>query len=100
MCYDVPTSSYFSRELLAAAIRTELPDDMVFEAIPFPFDALIFMLPKGAVPHPTEVARFFLLFRRELPRTNSVPGDPALDFGLTAELRSWSSAVDRCVALR
>jgi hypothetical protein len=32
---------------LAAALRTELPDDMVFEAIPFPFDALVFMLPKG-----------------------------------------------------
>jgi hypothetical protein len=36
--YDVPTY-YASRELLAAALRTEL-DDMIFEAIPFPFDAL------------------------------------------------------------
>jgi hypothetical protein len=45
---------YVSRELLAAALRTELPDDMVFEAIPFPFDALGFMLPKGTVRHPTE----------------------------------------------
>ena len=42
--YDVPTL-YVSRELLAAALRTELPDDMVFAAIPFPFDALVFMLP-------------------------------------------------------
>jgi hypothetical protein len=24
------------------AIRTELPDDMVFKAIPFPLDALVF----------------------------------------------------------
>jgi hypothetical protein len=38
-----------SRELLAAALRTELPDDMIFAAIPFPFDALVFMLPKGTV---------------------------------------------------
>jgi hypothetical protein len=44
---------YVSRELLAAALRTELPDDMVFDAIPFPFDALVFMLPKGTVSHPT-----------------------------------------------
>jgi hypothetical protein len=43
--YEVP-SYYVSRELLTAALRTELPDDMVFEAIPFPFDALVFMLPK------------------------------------------------------
>lgn len=45
MRYDVPTY-YLSRELLAAALRTELPNDMVFEAIPFPFDGLVFMLPK------------------------------------------------------
>jgi hypothetical protein len=31
--YNVPTY-YVSRELLAAALRTELPDDMVFAAIP------------------------------------------------------------------
>ena len=42
---------YVSWELLAAALRTELPDDMTFEAIPFPFDALVFMLPKGTVRH-------------------------------------------------
>jgi hypothetical protein len=51
--YNVPTY-YVSRELLAAAARTELPDDMVFEAIPFPFDALVFMLAKGTVRHPIE----------------------------------------------
>jgi hypothetical protein len=44
--YDVPTY-YASRELLAVALRTELPDDMVFEAILFLFDALVFMLPNG-----------------------------------------------------
>ena len=46
--YDVPIY-YVSEELLAAALRTELPDDIVVEAIPFPFDALVFMLPKGTV---------------------------------------------------
>jgi hypothetical protein len=58
--YDLPTY-YVSRELLAAAVRTELQDDMVFEAIPFPFDALVFMLPKGAVRHPTDGDRPFLV---------------------------------------
>jgi hypothetical protein len=44
--YDVPTY-YASRELLAAALRTELPGDMVFKAIPFSLDALVFMLARG-----------------------------------------------------
>ncbi len=51
--YDVPTY-YVSRELLAAVLRTELPDDMVFEAIASPFDAVVFMLPKGTVRHPSD----------------------------------------------
>jgi hypothetical protein len=46
--YDVPTN-YISRELLAPCFGPELADDIVFEAIPFPFDALVFMLPKGSV---------------------------------------------------
>jgi hypothetical protein len=33
--HDVPTC-YVSRELLAATLRTELPDDMVLEAISVP----------------------------------------------------------------
>ena len=61
--YDVPTS-YVSREIVAAALRTELPDDIVFEAIPFPFDALVFMLPKGTLRHPTEGDCPFLVLSR------------------------------------
>jgi hypothetical protein len=37
----VPTY-YVYRELLAAALQTELLDDMVLKAIPFPLDALGF----------------------------------------------------------
>jgi hypothetical protein len=61
--YDVPTY-YVSRELLAAALWTELPDDMVFETIPFPFDVLVFMLPKGTVRHPTDGDCPFLVLSR------------------------------------
>jgi len=61
--YDVPTY-YVSPELLAAAARTELPDDMIFETIPFPFDALVFMLPKGTVCHPTDGECPFLALSR------------------------------------
>ena len=61
--YDVPIY-YVSRELLAACVRTELRDDTVFEAIPFPFDALVFMLPKGTVRHPVEGDRPFLVLSR------------------------------------
>ena len=82
--YDVPTY-YVSRELLAAAVRTELPDDMVFEAIPFPFDALVFMLPKGTVRHPTDGdCPFLALTRTSKGQSLSLP-IPALDFQLTTD---------------
>ena len=82
--YDVPTY-YVSREILAAALRTELPDAVVFEAIPFPFDALVFMLPKGTVRHPTEGdCPFLVLSRTSKGQTLSLP-IPELDFKVTAD---------------
>ena|SRR6516164_4139179 len=62
--YDVPTY-YISPELIAAAVRTEPPDDMVFEAIPFPFDALVFMSSSAAKSHKPMA---FLAFSASLPR--------------------------------
>ena len=53
-----------SREVLAAALRTELPDDMVFDAIPSPFDALVFMLSKGTVRHLADGDCPFLVLSR------------------------------------
>lgn len=50
--YDVPTF-YVSKEFLVAASRTELPMDLPLEAIPFPFPALVFMLPRNTVRHET-----------------------------------------------
>src|SRR5271166_6817498 len=56
--YDVPTY-YVSGEILAAALRTELPDDMVFEAIPFPCDALVSCCRKElCVTQPKAIVRF------------------------------------------
>ena len=55
---------YVSRELLAASFRAELPDNMIFEAIPCPFDALAFMLPKGSVRHPDDDDCPFLALSR------------------------------------
>ena len=82
--FDVPIY-YVSRELLAAALRIELPDDMVFEPIPFPFDALIFMLPKGTVGHPTDGdCPFLVLSRTTKGQALSLP-IRELDFGVTAE---------------
>jgi hypothetical protein len=82
--YDVPTY-YVSRELLAAALRTELPDDMVFEAIPFPFDALVFMLPKRTIRHPAEGdCPFLVLSRTSKGQTLSLPIQ-GLDFGVIAD---------------
>jgi hypothetical protein len=82
--HEVPTY-YVSRELLAAALRTELPDDMTFEAVPFPFDALVFMLPKGSVRHPTEGdCPFLVLSQTSKGQTLSLPIQ-GLDFSVTAE---------------
>jgi hypothetical protein len=39
--YDVPTF-YVSKELLAAASRTDLPGELHLDAIPFPFPAASF----------------------------------------------------------
>jgi hypothetical protein len=44
--YAVPTY-YVSRELLAAALRTELPDDMVLRRSRSHLTPLVFMLPNG-----------------------------------------------------
>jgi hypothetical protein len=51
--FDVPTF-YVSKELLAVAARTDLPTDIFMNALPFPFPALVFMLPKATIRHPTE----------------------------------------------
>ena len=91
--YDVPIY-HVSRELLAAAARTELPDDMVFDAIPFRFDALVLMLPKGTVRLPTDEDCPFLGCH-EPPKDRTFPDDRGPDAGVTAEPSSWSSGVDK-----
>ena len=83
-CYDVPIY-YVSRQLLAAAARTELPDNMVFEAIPFPCDGLVFMLPKGTVRHPADGdCPFLVLSRTSKGQHLSLPIS-GLDFGVAAD---------------
>jgi hypothetical protein len=58
---------------------------MVFEAIPFPFDALVFMLPKGAVRHLTESdCPFVVLSRTSKGQALSLP-IPELGFKVAAE---------------
>ena len=51
--YDVPTF-YISKELLAAAARTDLPGDLLLDAVPFPFPAMVFMFEKGTLRHPAQ----------------------------------------------
>ncbi len=79
--YDVPTY-YVSRELLAAGLRTEPPDDMV-KAIPFSFDALVFMLPKATVRHAADGdCPFLVLARTTKGGALSLP-TRELDFSVT-----------------
>jgi hypothetical protein len=55
------------------------------EAIPFPFDALVFMLPKETVHHPTEGdCPFLVLSRATKGQAFSLPIS-ALGFKVTAE---------------
>ena len=51
--FDVPTF-YISKELLGAATRTDLPAEILLDAVPFPFPACVFMFPKGSIRHPSE----------------------------------------------
>jgi len=88
--YDVPIY-HVSRELLAAAARTELPDDMVFEAIPFPFDALISCCRKEpCVTQLTKIVRS--LFATNLQRT-----EPSLTIGDRMPASPLNRAVGRAV---
>src|SRR5262245_55383992 len=58
--YEVPTF-YVSKELLAAAAQTDLPAELLLDAVPFPFPALVFMLPKGTIRHPIEGDRPYVV---------------------------------------
>jgi len=57
----------------------------VLEAIPFPFDALVFMLPKGTVRHPTEGDCPFLGLSRTTKGHALLLPIRELDFRVTAE---------------
>ena len=71
--YDVPTF-YVSKELLAAASRTDLPGELHLDAIPFPFPALVFMLPKGTIRHPIEGdCPYVVVSRMEKGQVTSLP---------------------------
>jgi hypothetical protein len=61
------------------------PVGLVFEVIPFPFDALDFMLPKGTLCHPTDGDCPFLVLSRTTKGQNLSLPIPGLDFRVTAE---------------
>jgi hypothetical protein len=71
--YEVPTF-YVSKELLAAAARTDLPAELLLDAVPFPFPALVFMLPKGTIRHPIEGdCPYVVVSRTEKGHVTSLP---------------------------
>jgi hypothetical protein len=51
--FETPTF-FVTRELTAAALRTELPADLVLNQVRWPISAMLFMLPRGSVRHETE----------------------------------------------
>jgi hypothetical protein len=70
----------FLVELLVAALRTELPDDMVFEAIPFHSTHLSSCCPRGlCVTRPKAIVPFLSLSRTGKGQILSLP-IPELDF--------------------
>ncbi len=68
---------------------------MVFEAIPFPFDALVFMLPKGTVRHPTEGDCPSLVLSRTSKGQTLSLSIPGLDLKVTAERCCREMAANR-----
>jgi hypothetical protein len=61
-------------ELLAAAARTDLPAELLLDAVPFPFPALVFMLPKGTIRHPIEGdCPYIVVSRTEKGQVTSLP---------------------------
>jgi len=71
--YEIPTF-YVSKELLAAAARTDLPAELLLDAVPFPFPALVFMLPKGTIRHPIEGdCPYIVVSRTEKGQVTSLP---------------------------
>jgi hypothetical protein len=60
---------------------------MVFEAIPFPFDTLVFMLPKRTVRHPTDGDCPFLVLSRTTKGQNLSLPIPGLEFSGYRRLR-------------
>src|SRR5260370_8490016 len=71
--YEIPTF-YVSKELLAAAARTDLPAELLLDAVPFPFPALVFMLPKGTIRHPIEGdCPYIVVSRTEKEKVTSLP---------------------------
>ena len=53
MGYQTPTF-FVAPELLAAALRTELPVHFRFENLHWPFPSLVLMLPKGSLRHQSD----------------------------------------------
>jgi hypothetical protein len=71
--FAVPTF-FVSKELLEAAARTDLPGDLLLDAIPFPFPALVFMLPKGTIRHRSEgECPYIVVSRTENGQVASLP---------------------------
>jgi hypothetical protein len=59
MVYQTPTF-FVTSQLVAAALRTELPADLDLSQLNWPFPIMVFMLPKGTVCHPTEGEAAFI----------------------------------------
>jgi hypothetical protein len=53
MGYQTPTF-FVTPQLVAAALRTELPADLDLSQLDWPFPVMVFMLPHGSICHPTE----------------------------------------------
>jgi len=71
--FDVPTF-YVSKEVLLAALRTDVQVDLLVDSILFPFPALVFMLPRNSIRHPTEgECPFIIVSRSEKGQTGSLP---------------------------
>src|SRR6516162_5794117 len=74
MTYQTPTF-FVASPLVAAALRTELPDDLDLSQLNWPFPIMVFMLPKDAVCHPSERRPAFIC-KGSMPASWNFPTPP------------------------
>ena len=87
---------YVGAELVASQQRTHPPKDMTWEDVPLPFDAMVFMLPDGALPFEKGHVTMMGFFRTRDVLEMPVPGHPTTTARVSPNRMIVFWAIDHC----